>query len=436
MDKENPKTETQTKQVKTAAAKEKTVGNDYQIPSENNAQGNLFSGVTCIGIGQGGTNLAVLLEKSLRKLSNYTKLLIINTAVTDISAVEIPKERKLLVGSGSGAGKKRDVAKELFWGEDNQNDALFDEFVSKNNQMFFGANQLVLVCYSAGGGTGSGIGNKFLLKLTKYCATVNEQYVTVIDGKKTPVAIDPYRPNVIGICLTPDIESIIDSGEDALNNTMQCMNEINTIVQNKAASVFVVKNSIPKNINSGENIYDKTNQNVVDGFTKFIRMIGTSDTNTILDVKDRFMALSYPGLMAFTTMNEPNRYNMLLPALGSKVPAVVAELAYNKDNYQAKVDEYNSYAQSYIIADQTIGWNDVDKIPEKDKSDLSTSDIILFVGFSNLDSILEPIKAALDRKIRAGENNNIHGSAFNGLEAITEKRAAERSKNLDIDNLI
>lgn len=423
-------------QNKTVNKTAKTVGNDYQIPTENTDNPNLFSGVSVIGIGQGGTNLALLLEKSLRKVSTYSKLLVINTALSDLSVVNIPKERKFLLGMGEGMGKRREEGKKSFWGEDGKSDELFNKFVSENNQLFFGSNQLVIVCYSSGGGSGSGIGNKFLMKLTKYCATVDEKYITVKDGKKVSVPIDPYRPNVIGLCLTPDIDSVIDSGEDALNNTMQCMTEIDTLVKNKAASIFIVRNSLPKNLQDGENIYDKTNRNVVDAFTKFIKTIGTSDTNTILDVRDRFAALSYPGLMSFTSIDNPNQYNMLQPAIGSHISGIVAELSYTKETYQKKVEKYNRFASNYIVSDQTIGWNDLDKIPENERTELKSSDIILFTGFSGLDSILEPIKAALDRKIKARENDNIQGRAFEELDVIQKQRMAERTKNLDVDDLI
>lgn len=421
-------------QPKPAKQAAKTVGNDYNIPTENNDNTNLFSGVTLIGQGQGGTNLAILLEKSLRKVSSYSKLLVINTALSDLSIVNLPKERKFLLGDASGMGKNREEGKRVFWGEDGKSDEIFNKFVSENNQLFFGTNQLVIVCFSLGGGSGSSIGPKFVAKLTKYCATVDEKYVTVVDGKKVSVPIEPYRPNVIGIALCPDYQNEMDNGIDTMQNSLEALKEIDVLVQNKIASFMLVQNKVERTGNVNENIFELTNQKVVRAFTKFIKNIGKSNSDTILDVRDRFNSLSIPGLMCFSTLENLEEYNMIPPAIGSTISRLAGELSYsNLEEKELKYDKYFDFVSQFNIADNILGWNDVN-ISNLDNND----DILLLSGYSNLSSIIVPLRETLDRKLKSLENKDLQGKSFNNIDKLKSDRVNSMSKNIDVDinNLI
>ena len=61
-----------------------------------------------VGVGQGGSRLA----ETFWKLG-YRRVAAINTAAQDLKPLKIPENNKLLIG-GSGAGKNREVAKEIF----------------------------------------------------------------------------------------------------------------------------------------------------------------------------------------------------------------------------------------------------------------------------------------------------------------------------------
>lgn len=421
-------------QTKTVNKTAKTVGNDYQIPTENSDNPNLFSGVTVIAQGQGASNLGVLLEQSLRKVSTYSKLLIINTALSDLSTINIPKERKFLIGNASGMGKNREEGKKLFWGEDGKSNELFDKFISSNNELLFGTNQLVLVCFTLGGATGSSCGPKFVAKLSQYCATIDEKYITVIDGKKVSVPIDSYRPNVIGIALLPDFQNDMDNGIDTLQNSLDALKEIDILVQNKVASFMLVQNKVEKSENLNENIFNKTNQKVVKAFYRFIKNIGKTNSDTILDVRDRFNSLGISGLMSFTHLENLEYYSMIPPAFGSTVLRLAGELSYSSlEEKELKYNKYFDFINQFNIADNILGWNDTNISNLEDNDD-----ILLLSGYSNLSSIITPLRETLDRKLKSLENKDLQGKSFNNIEKLKNDRIASISKNtnIDIDNLI
>lgn len=410
---------------------DQTQGNDYQQPVKP-LSGNAFSGVTVFALGQGGAALGSLLEKELRRFSNYINLIAINTAEVDLNAVPIPDQNKYKIGLGTGAGKKREYAKDIFFKEDN---AIFNEIVEKHKNLLFGENRIVLVVFSSGGGTGSALGPKTTALLTKYCMTLEDDYIRIDPktGGNIKTSLDGYRPNVLGVCIAPDINSDIDSGTDTLYNSLETMKEIDILVKNKVASFFIVKNEIPKNVSSDGGLFDSINKKVLDGFNKFIKKIGTSENNINLDVRDRFQALSSPGLYAFTDLNNSDRYGMYLPVAGSKVSILLAELAYTKESYDNKYQTYKNFVKNYRVGDTTIGWNDITSKADS----LETEDIILLGGFDGLEAILEPLKEILDRKMKSIDSSKVEGNAFDKLNEVKETRAANTQKQIvDIDNLI
>lgn len=404
------------------------IGNDYNQPANNKLTiDHGFAGCTIISIGQGGGTLGFELEKKLRKIDELVNLISINTAEMDLKALDIPNENKFLIGDGSGAGKNRDYAKEVFFPNDNPV-SIFDKIVQRFKDKLFGENRVVLVVFSSGGGTGSSIGPRFTYMLQKFTALYDEPFEDYDEsGNKMVKPIDNFRPAVIGVCLTPDFESDVDSGIDTLQNTMLCMEEIDKIIQSNAGTFCLVKNKIS---NNGK-LFDDTNKKVTEAFVKFIRLIGFSN-NGNLDVKDRFKALNLPGLISFSDLSDPNRYNMYVPSHGSKILNCVAELAY-KDNYENKLKEWKNFVKNFLISDQTVGWNDL-SLSSNPNDYLRNEDIVLYSGYKHLENILEPLKTVLDRKMKSLETENVNGEAFDGIKEIQEKRQGERTKAI-VENL-
>lgn len=124
---------------------------DIPLPSEEEPEETIEDEFTAaykfaiVGVGQGGSRLA----ETFWNLG-YRRVAAINTAAQDLKPLKIPEQNKLLIG-GSGAGKNREVAKNIF--EEHREDIL--DFL-KN--VFKSDFDRVLVCIGAGGGTGAGGG--------------------------------------------------------------------------------------------------------------------------------------------------------------------------------------------------------------------------------------------------------------------------------------
>lgn len=419
--------------------KPKIERNDYEQVNYGKPEdpSSRFSGVTVIALGQAGANIGLQLERELRKHMDVVNFVAINSAQSDLDAIKVERDKKFLIpNTAAGAGKKRDYIKKIFYNEANP-DKLFNEIVEKNKHTLFGLNKLILVTFSTGGGSGSSIGPKFVAKLTKYCATTTESYVVGHGDNGQPIegSIDPYRPNIIGVALMPDFKSELDNGIDTLQNTLECLNEIDVVIKNRLGSFVIVQNKIDTNEVIDKNIFSKTNANVVTAFKKFIKCIGVSNSDTILDVKDRFVALSIPGVMCFSTLEDLNKFNMLSPAIGSTVSKVVAELSFEtEEERKAKYNKYLTFASQFTIADNTIGWNDINLLQNNNKDNpIYRTDIVLMAGFTNLSHILTPIRDALDRKINALIDKDVEGRAFDNISELKRSREESISKNTNPD---
>lgn len=96
-----------------------------------------------VGAGQGGGRLAQTFWKM-----GYQRTAVVNTAEQDLATIDMPAERKMLIGSG-GAGKNPQVALSLI--KERKEDVL--DFMRRS----FGPGfDRVICCASAAGGTGSG----------------------------------------------------------------------------------------------------------------------------------------------------------------------------------------------------------------------------------------------------------------------------------------
>ncbi len=123
---------------------------DIPLPSERGqAEGephDSFKGayrLAIVGAGQGGSRLA----ETFWKLG-YRRVCVVNTAKQDMAAIDIPEDRKLLIGE-EGAGKNIKVAQKL--AQDRYEDIL--DFLRRG---FKGGYDRLLICVGAGGGTGAG----------------------------------------------------------------------------------------------------------------------------------------------------------------------------------------------------------------------------------------------------------------------------------------
>ena len=123
---------------------------DIPLPSEEEPEETIEDEFTAaykfaiVGVGQGGSRLA----ETFWNLG-YRRVAAINTAAQDLKPLKTPEQNKLLIG-GSGAGKNREVAKNIF--EEHREDIL--DFL-KN--VFKSDFDRVLVCTPTFGRGGGGL---------------------------------------------------------------------------------------------------------------------------------------------------------------------------------------------------------------------------------------------------------------------------------------
>ena len=145
--------------------------------------------------------------------------------------------------------------------------------------------------------------------------------------------------------------------------------------------------------------------------------------------------------MCFSTLDDLSKFNMLSPAIGSTVSKVVAELSFEtEEERKEKYNKYLNFASQFTIADNTIGWSDINLLQNNNKDNpIYKTDIVLMAGFTNLSHILTPIRDTLDRKINALIDKDIEGKAFDNISALKKSREESISKNInpdiDIDKL-
>ena len=97
-----------------------------------------------LGLGQGGGRIAQQFWQY-----GYRRVCAANTAIADIEPLELPKERKLIVGAGGGAGGSTDMGAKLL--EEHRED-IYD--LARTS--FVADFDRIIVTVTAGGGTGSG----------------------------------------------------------------------------------------------------------------------------------------------------------------------------------------------------------------------------------------------------------------------------------------
>jgi len=160
--------------------------------------------VAVIGAGQGGGRLAQAFWQS-----GYRRVVAINTAEQDLAGLDLPNERKLVLGGG-GAGKDPAVAARVF--SQKREDVL--DLMRRG----FGRNvDRVLICVGAGGGTGGGscVG---LIELAK-------EFMTAI-GK---------TPHVGVVVSTPKRSE----GQKVRDNAVALLKQLNTQVTKKLISPLI-----------------------------------------------------------------------------------------------------------------------------------------------------------------------------------------------------
>ncbi len=231
--------------------------------------------IAIIGFGQAGSKLAMAIANKTN--TPVERCVVINTSEADLRSIPwFLKENRILIDrTGKGAGKDR----EKVLGMIQQSNA---ELLSKVDEILHKDFDLLLTCYSADGGTGSGSGPIMTAlfstdKLSKH----------------------PGEVPVIGICMLPDHNVGLIGQQNALSN----INESNKFLKNNRMITMFVDNDIYSNIADPATRYDQINNDVAEMLNRYINVSYVSASSN-LDFADRAVMLATPGIHSICRFDE------------------------------------------------------------------------------------------------------------------------------------
>lgn len=213
-----------------------------------------------IGAGQFGCNVCEVAE------ANNYRTCIINTSDEDLRSARLVTS-KYLLGTKGGAGKNRDSVKADL--KANYKEVL--EFTHRKFD-FDGKEDIIYVVFSAGGGTGSGMG---------------------------PLLIDLLRrtyPNQVFGAIT-----VLPAENETLSaqyNSLECLAELDRL-QVPTIVLDNNKHDITKNKRA---VYDTINQNSIEDIMTFAKTNRMASKYGNLDKADVLSILTEPGVTSFATV--------------------------------------------------------------------------------------------------------------------------------------
>jgi len=119
---------------------------ERETPSQDDLSDPVAFRLGIVGVGQCGGNIAAQFYET-----GYRRILLVNTAKTDLDSIRLPIE-KLPIGT-NGAGKDREIARMCA-------ERSVTRIRTKMASVFQGQYDKIVICMSLGGGTGSGAGPK------------------------------------------------------------------------------------------------------------------------------------------------------------------------------------------------------------------------------------------------------------------------------------
>lgn len=222
----------------------------------------MFFGV--VGIGQAGNNLADEFAKI-----NYPAIAI-NFSSSDLNSLEHVPNKLTLVGS-EGVGKQRSRAMELM---ENNWESTIEFIKQKFNQPSI---EIILVAFSTGGGTGSGI-SPFIIELLQ----------------------EQMPDKIICVCpILPDHSEMVGSQintQEALEDLSQL--NICTLPLDNQSVIKMANERVPKNI-----LFKEINSTFVEFISKIDSYTTKNSKNGVVDKRDIAQLFSTKGIMVISETN-------------------------------------------------------------------------------------------------------------------------------------
>jgi cell division GTPase FtsZ len=340
--------------------------------------------VGAVGIGLGGSNLATAINAKLGG-----NLGLINLSAQDLKAdIVSTADKHTLLGSGKhhGAGKDRDVAKALFgaYMED-----IKDRLVTTAQD-----TDILFVCFSGSGGTGSGLGPA-ALAISNF-----QEFKDAFTGKKAPI--------VFALVECPDFREGIRS----LLNTIGCLSDLKKF--HSETRVMLINNDVSK-AEEPSTQYSEINEAVVGSIARYLEGFGSSRSGC-LDLADRFTGMNMAGIHSFFSFEGSGKIQtpFILPE-GARVQGVFAEIP------EGTVGNLNTLiARNGIESD--------DRKAGYFTADDKLSPIVHLAGFVNYDKLTERFRNQYSLlKARATETQEVNLSTGLGLKDL--KGEKEWAKN-------
>ena len=333
--------------------------------------------VSLVGIGQGGTSLADAIATRFKAKAFGA----INLSQKDLNvANNVADNLRLNLGNGlhDGAGKDRAFSKQCFMDYKDDITKLLNDVLSVEK------SDVLFICFSTSGGTGSGLGPA----ITAYASSS----AFTVQGKKNPL--------VFGIAACADSHEGIRNQQ----NTIGALLEISKLSDAQLARFLLVNNDIEGTVEDVLKKYTSINGRVADSVYRYFNEFHTSRLGN-LDQQDRLNVLKLPGVHSFATFNPADGVTdspFILPE-GARVRGVAGEIPEGSANI------IDTIVTSLGIQsdDRTIGFYE---------STEKAYPIVHFGGFSNLKKVTERYQNTVSqiqaRSTQADKNDKTIGAGF------------------------
>lgn len=342
--------------------------------------------VATIGIGLGGANIA---QAFTAKLGGTIGL--INSSDQDMSTAGVREANNQCLiqvnGRTSGVGRDRALSGKAF-GIYASKIAAF--IVAKCLEA---EAEIVFVCASSGGGTGSGL-IPYIMSLV-----FTTDFEARFEGKKLPI--------FFAVVATPDT----NEGVKSQQNTVELLRNFNTMITEKKIGRFLlISNQFGVHVKQDGAKYARINEFSVGLVARYLLNYGSSRQGC-LDRADRFVGLDIPGIHAFFTFGDNGNHDspFILPE-GAHVTSALSEVP-----------------EQFIVSEALNRWGL--NVGESFKGYYSAQDemspIVHLAGFQNFSKLSERFANQVQLSLaRATEAKSVNESQGVGLNAISEVRSS------------
>lgn len=349
-----------------------------------------------IGVGQGGTSLAMTMAKVLEIDSSVISS--INLSKGDLKAAAlVPEQNRIPLDQDSfGAGKKRDASQGYCTSQK-------DYILNKLTEIYTGKGvNVYFVCYSLDGGTGSGYGPFLSALLESDAFTVKSNTDIVIGMPILPAA---------------------NAGKDALDNTISALKEISNLSQAKLARFLLVNNdyNTPElNANTDdEKRWAIVNAAVAKLIKRYMFTAYISSTSN-LDMQDRWSAIITAGCHSLFTYNKIKRdeagdeYDYVIDT-----PFILPEGA-RVDKMASEIPSGESRERDSLVNGIGCTISESGMAGYYDPDENGATPVVHLAGYSNLSKIAERYQNRFNQikqRAEAAAATDRQGLGFNSISS-------------------